>query len=122
MKTIKRLFVIAIAVAITSSAKAQVYNYKLDGPFTTTQSFKVSGVCVMCKHRIENALKKTDGIWSADWNEDSKTLMVSYNRTKTNPDKIQQVIAAIGHDTEKFKASDNVYAALPDCCHYSRKN
>jgi len=35
MKTIKTLFVIAFAILITSTAKAQHFNYKLDGPFAT---------------------------------------------------------------------------------------
>ena len=121
MKTIKRLFVIAIALTVTTFAKAQNYNYKLDGPNTATKTFKVSGVCVMCEHRIENSLKKSAGIWSANWDENSETLQVKYNKTKINPDKIQQLVAAVGHDTEKFKAQDDVYAKLPDCCHYSRK-
>lgn len=122
MKAIKRLFVIAIALTFTVFAKAQAYNYKLDGPVTVIKTFKVNGVCGMCKHRIENSVKKLNGIWSADWSEDSKTLQVKYNRVKVNPEKIQQQVASAGHDTEKFRAADNVYAALPDCCHYQRKS
>src|SRR6266550_462983 len=115
MKTIKALFVIAFALAITSAAKAQ--NYKLDGPFLATAAIKVNGVCDMCKHRIENALKNTAGISSASWNIDSKILLVQYSRTKINPDKIQQLVAAVGHDTEKVRAGGVVYTALPECCH-----
>jgi copper chaperone CopZ len=120
MKTIKALFVIAFAVAITSVAKAQNFNYKLDGPFVATKTISVSGVCDVCKHRIENAVNKLPGIWSSSWDEASKTLLVKYDRAKVNPDKIQQAIAAAGHDTEKFKASAEVYTALPQCCHYQR--
>jgi copper chaperone CopZ len=121
MKTIKTLFVFAIAIAITSLAKAQQYNYKLDGPFAITKALKVNGVCEMCKNRIENAINKSGGIWSANWEEGSKILVVKYDKLKTDPDKIQQVIASVGHDTEKFKASDNTYEMLPDCCHYARR-
>jgi copper chaperone CopZ len=120
MKTIKALFMIAFVLAITSAAKAQ--NSKLDGPFLATKAIKVNGVCDMCKHRIENALKNTPGISSASWNIDSKTLLVQYSRAKINPAKIQQMVAAVGHDTEKIRASDVVYNALPDCCHYPRKS
>jgi len=116
----KALFVIAFAIVATTSANAQ--NSKLDGPFLATKAIKVNGVCDMCKHRIENALKKDPGVSTATWNVDSKTLLVQYFRTKTNPDKIQQLIAAAGHDTEKVGASDVAYNALPDCCHYPRKS
>ena len=122
MKTIKRLFVIAIALTTTSMAKAQQYNYKLDGPFATTRTIKVSGVCAMCEHRIENAVNTLPGVWSSSWDLNSKTLLVKYDRLKANPDKIERRIAEAGHDTEKFKASDAVYSKLPDCCHYSRKS
>ena len=122
MKTIKALFAIAFAITITSVAKAQNYNYKLDGPFTATKTFKVSGTCEMCEHRIENAIKNLPGVWSSYWDIDSRTLQVTYDRLKLNPDKIEQHIAVAGHDTEKFKASDEVYTKLPDCCHYPKRS
>ena len=106
MKTIKRLLVIILALSITSLAKAQNYNYKLDGPFTATKTFKVSGVCEMCKQRIENAINDLPGVWSSKWDVNSKTLMVRYDRVKITPDKMEQLIAAAGYDTEKVKASD----------------
>ena len=120
MKTIKALFVIAFVVSIATGAKAQ--NYKLEGPFLLTKTIKANGACEMCKHRIENALKKSPAVKSAVWDEDSKTAQVQYYKSQINPDQIEQLIAAVGHDTEKFKASGDVYGKLPDCCHYSRIN
>lgn len=120
MKTIKALFVIAFSVTITHAAKAQQYNYKLDGPFTATKTFKVNGVCEMCKNRIESSIKNLAGIWSANWDIDSKTLLVKYDKLKVSPDKIESTIAIAGHDTEKNKATDEVYTKLPDCCHYTK--
>ena len=94
----KAFFILTIAVAIATTAKAQ--NYKLDRPFLATKSIRVNGVCDMCKHRIENAVKKGPGVSTATWNVDSKTLLVQYFRTKTNPAQIQTLVAAAGHDTE----------------------
>ena len=31
-------------------------------------------------------------------------------------DSLQRRIAAVGHDTEAYKATDDVYGALPACC------
>lgn len=121
MKAIKVLFVIAFALTITSTANAQNYNYKLDGPFTATRTIKVSGVCSMCEHRIETAVNSMKGIWSSNWDVNSKTLQVIYDKTKVSPDKIERRVAGAGHDTEKFKASDEEYTRLPDCCHYQRE-
>ncbi|MHA4807890.1 heavy-metal-associated domain-containing protein [Flavitalea flava] len=122
MKTIKALSVMAFALTMTFAAKAQRYNDKLDGPFAVTKAFGASGQCEMCKHRIENAINRLPGIWSSNWNVDTKTVLVKYDRSKINVQKIEQVVAAVGHDTHEFRAKDEVFAALPECCHYQRKS
>lgn len=80
-------------------------------------SFKVSGACVQCKHRIEEAVKGK-GVKTASWNVDTKQLSLVFDPSKTSLDKIQNRIVAVGHDVENKKAKDNVYAELPSCCHY----
>jgi mercuric ion binding protein len=122
MKNMKILFVIAFALTITTITNAQKYNSKLDGPFTVSKTFKVSGICDMCERRIENSIKQLQGVWSSHWDLDSHTLQVTYDRLKLNPEKIQRRLAAAGHDTENFKAGDDVYSKLPECCHYQRKS
>lgn len=84
-----------------------------------TDSIKVSGNCGMCKKRIETALK-VPGVNSADWNEDTQILRVSYDASKISNDDVQKKVAAIGHDTPKFKATDDAYEKLADCCKYDR--
>ena len=74
----------------------------------------------MCKSRIQKTLK-LDGISSAVWSTDTKVLMVAYDSSKISNDEIQKKVAAVGHDTEKYKADDAVYNKLPGCCHYERK-
>jgi membrane fusion protein, copper/silver efflux system len=87
----------------------------------TEASFKVSGNCEMCKARIEHAAKSVRGLQTAVWDIQAKTIRVVYNEKETSQDDIQKAIAKAGHDTEKFKADDNVYNSLPGCCLY-RKN
>ena len=72
----------------------------------------------MCKDRIEEAAKSVDGVESANWETDSELLHLNFNASKTNTDAIQKAVAAVGHDTEKFKAPDDVYKELPGCCLY----
>ncbi|CAN5299078.1 hypothetical protein BH11BAC6_BH11BAC6_09940 [soil metagenome] len=83
----------------------------------TTASFKVFGVCEQCKQRIEGVLK-VKGIASAEWNVDTKMLSVSYDPSKISLDKINNKIAAVGHDTYYKKAKNADYDALPKCCYY----
>jgi Cu(I)/Ag(I) efflux system membrane fusion protein len=79
---------------------------------------KVSGNCEMCKERIETAAKSVAEVAAADWSTETKLLHVSFDGGKTNIDAIQKAIAKVGHDTEKYKAPDDVYNALPECCMY----
>ena len=83
----------------------------------STTTFKVWGVCEMCKHRIEEAAQGK-GVTAATWSEDSKLLSLTFDPKKTSLDKIHNRIAAAGHDTYVKKAADAVYNGLPDCCRY----
>jgi len=87
---------------------------------TEHQMVKVSGNCDQCKDRIETAAKSVSGVTSAEWGAETKMLHVQFDGGKTNLDEIQKAIAKVGHDTEKFKASDAAYKALPECCLYRK--
>lgn len=87
---------------------------------TTELKIKVAGNCDLCKERIETAAKSVSGVSSADWSTETKLLQVQFDASKTNSDAIQKMIAKVGHDTETFKAQDEVYKALPECCLYRK--
>jgi copper chaperone CopZ len=114
MKTLKFIFTAAIAVMFGLSSCAQS---PASAQSSKTETFSVQGSCGMCKSRIEKAAK-LDGVSRAEWNRETKVLTVVFDPAKTSVDAIQQKIAAVGHDTEKYKASDDVYNALPGCCKY----
>jgi Cu(I)/Ag(I) efflux system membrane fusion protein len=78
----------------------------------------VQGACEMCKERIEDAAKSVDGVLKATWMLESKELHLHFDAAKTSLEAISQAIAKAGHDTEKDKAADSVYNALPPCCKY----
>ncbi len=82
-------------------------------------SFKVSGNCEMCEARIEKAALGVNGVKTADWNKETKLLKITFNGD-VNREDVQKSIAAVGHDTGKYKAKDIVYNALPGCCKYER--
>lgn len=83
----------------------------------TTVSFHVSGLCGMCKQRIEKAAN-LKGVESAKWSAADQLLTVKYNSGKATIDQLHQAVADAGHDTELKKANDEVYKSLPDCCLY----
>lgn len=106
-----RFFMLAIIAFASTTSFAQ----------SQTDTIKVYGNCGMCKNRIEKTLK-VEGVTSAVWSPETKLLIVSYDTAKISNDAIQKKIAAVGHDTEKYVADDEVYSKLPGCCLYKRKN
>jgi copper chaperone CopZ len=105
----KNLFVILFILSVSISASAQAK--------VVSTSLKVYGNCSMCKKRIETALDKV-GIKQAVWDTKTKELKVTYNASKITEQQIHETVASVGHDTDKVKAKDEVYADLPFCCLY----
>ncbi|MBM3256225.1 MAG: cadmium-translocating P-type ATPase [Candidatus Moranbacteria bacterium] len=61
-------------------------------------NLKVSGIhCASCVLKIEKALKKEEGIISANVNFALGTLAVEFNPEKTSPDKIKDKVKDIGY-------------------------
>jgi len=106
MKTIK-FFIVLVALTISTVAFAA----------NKTETIKVAGNCETCKARIEKTAK-VDGVTKADWNQKTKILTLVYDPSKVKSDDVQKKIAAVGHDTPKYKATDKAYNALPGCCKY----
>ena len=86
-----------------------------------TEKVKVSGNCGMCEARIEKTTKAVDGVSKADWNKETKVLVVEFDASKTSLDKIEAAVAKVGHDTPLYKADAKTYESLPACCHYDRE-
>ena len=86
-------------------------------PSVVETKFPVSGVCGMCKTRIEKALTIKE-VKFARWDKKSKVLTVAYLSPSISVDSLQQRLAAVGHDAGKYLAPDDVYSELPACCHY----
>jgi periplasmic mercuric ion binding protein len=129
MKTVKIIIIALFSIVLGSNSYAQMTdhskmdmsktstNTKMDMTSSKTETIKVSGNCESCQKRIEKAAK-VDGVSKASWDKDSKLLTLVYDPSKVKSDDIQKKIAAVGHDTEKFKADDKAYDKLPGCCKY----
>ena len=85
-----------------------------------TENFKVYGNCGMCKKTIEGGLSDVEGIISSEWNVETKMMKVKYDESAISLADIKKKIAAVGYDTEKERAEDEVYNKLHGCCQYER--
>jgi len=81
-------------------------------------TLEVDGVCMMCKNRIEKAAIKTKGVKLATWDVSTKELAIVYNEDKVDLKTLEQNLAAVGHDTKNFKATDEAYNSVNPCCKY----
>lgn len=117
MKITSFIAVLFFGIFTSTTSNAQTTDAT---PSVRYETIKVWGNCGMCKETIEGAAKKA-GATTADWNEESKELKVSYAVKKTSSEKIQKKIAKAGYDTKDFTASDKAYKALHGCCKYDRK-
>lgn len=81
-------------------------------------SINVNGNCGMCQTNIETAAKSVKGVLKAHWDADKKILQISYSAGKVSVDDVEKAVAAVGYDTQKYRADDQVYNSLPACCHY----
>lgn len=81
--------------------------------------FYVKGNCASCKARIEKAAKEA-GAHTAEWSPEKQTVILNFDPATTSSDKILKKIADVGHDNEKYQATDSAYHNLPECCLYDR--
>jgi len=87
-----------------------------------SEKFLVNGKCEMCEKRIEMAALSVEGVSKADWNKETKEITVTLDDAKTNVQKVHEAIAAVGHDTNLVKATDDSYTKLAACCKYDRSD
>ena len=117
MKAIISAFILVFSFSVFNTVNAQNQKTAKTNKKVITSEFKVSGVCGMCKDRIEKAAL-IKGVKFAEWTKENQMLKVIYKKGKVKEDDIHKALAKAGHDTEKAKAEDAVYDKLPFCCGY----
>ncbi len=113
LKLISTMFLFLLICQV-SNAQSEKENRGLK-----TEMIKVGGMCNMDKKRIEKAAYSVEGVKKASWSVETDILTLEYESFRKGlVDEVQKKIAEKGNDTEKYKADDKVYNALPQCCHY----
>jgi len=96
----------ALGLGASAQTKAQM-TAKINTP--TVQ-------CELCKKRIEEVLKRYDGVLSVNVNYRKKETTVKYLTDRTNEEIIKTAIANAGYDANEIAATPEVYESLPKCC------
>jgi outer membrane receptor for ferrienterochelin and colicins len=90
------------------------------GAQTSTIVLHVKGNCNMCTERIEKTAEEQRGVESAMYFLEEQLLYLEVNQERFDLAGLEKQLANVGHDTENFKASDEIYQSLPGCCRYDR--
>jgi mercuric ion binding protein len=106
----KKSLIIVFLSIFAFGAKAQ--EKSLD-----TATFKVEGICEMCKERIENAAY-IKGVKKVDWDKETKMITIVYKPGKVTVQQVADSIAKAGHDNEYAKAEMSDYDKVHGCCKY----
>lgn len=112
MKNLKALIASTFIVLFTISSQAQIKN-------AVTSTVEINGNCGMCKKTIETAAYEPK-IAKAEWDEDTHMAVLTFDANKTSEEAILKKIAQAGYDNQSFRAPDDVYAKLHECCRYDR--
>ncbi len=81
----------------------------------------VGGSCGMCTDRIINTVNEIEGVTQASYDLEKQELHIHFLEENTSVDAISKALADVGHDTELYKADNDVYDALPGCCKYRKE-
>ena len=79
--------------------------------------FTAKGCCPMCEDRIVAALD-VPGVRAVEWDQFEEKAVVVYKPKKISEERIQQLVADAGHDTDLYTATDEAYNGLEACCLY----
>ncbi len=112
MKFLSPFLLPCAVILLFTNCTAQIPNAK-------STSVKIYGNCGMCEKTIEKAAY-VKGEVKAEWDQDSKMAVITFDSTKTGMDAVLQRIAAGGYDSDQFKAPAEAYSSLAECCQYER--
>lgn len=113
-------YIIMLSIVLTGFS---IQSQEVEKNKNAKVSFKVDGICGMCKTRIQTAALKTKGVKFAIWDVNTHQLSVIVDERKTAISTIKKNILKAGHDVveadlNKLKATDEAYQTVHPCCRY----
>tara|TARA_Y100001954_G_C15598574_1_gene496807 strand:+ start:453 stop:803 length:351 start_codon:yes stop_codon:yes gene_type:complete len=108
---------ILISISLVFTTLTNAHNNKLN---INSKAVFISGNCELCKSRIEKSAFNTAGVRSANWNINTKELIVQFDKEKFSTKKLLKRIARKGHDSRLIRAKFKNYNKLPYSCKYRK--
>ncbi|OFY61557.1 MAG: hypothetical protein A2V64_06765 [Bacteroidetes bacterium RBG_13_43_22] len=96
MKTIQKLFIAMLLVAVPALLSAQDQNKT-----TETVKFKTSIECNNCVNKVMTNLPQEKGIKDVKCDLGTKEVTVTYQKDKNNPEDIKKAIEKLGYTAKQ---------------------
>lgn len=109
MKKLQLILLLMVAATTVSLAQAKK---KLETVTIKTPTVQ----CEMCKKKVEDFLKREEGVTKSVVDYKRKTTKVTYWTDRTNIENIKTAIANVGYDADDVTANPESYERLPKCC------
>jgi mercuric ion binding protein len=107
----KQLLILLVAILGISST-----SFSQTKPLLSAK-IKTPGVmCEACKARLEEYLKRYDGIGAVTVNYHKGEVVVKYLSDRINIETIKAAIANAGYDADDIPANPDAYKLLPKTC------
>lgn len=108
----KKLILSALIVSSCSLAASAQKSKALKDTIISTPTIQ----CDMCKNKLEQHLKRIDGVTFVNVTPKKKQVRVKYLVDRTDIEMLKASIANAGYDANEIAANPDVYKALPKCC------
>jgi len=105
-----------ILMAIIATAGLSVAGLSQTKPVLTAIIKTPNARCENCKTRIENYLKRYDGVVEVTVNYRKGETKVKYVTDRINIEEIKTAIANCGYDADDVPADEDAYKRLPKTC------
>jgi copper chaperone CopZ len=106
----KMLFVTIAALGLSLAGSTQ------EKPMLTAIIKTPNALCEICKTRIENYLKRYDGILEVTVYYRKGETKVKYLTDRTDIEQVKTAIANVGYDADDVLAAEDIYNRLPKAC------
>lgn len=108
MKQLLPVLLFSLGISLTSAAQTK--------PVQTAKISTPTVQCDMCKKRIEDYLKRYDGVTYINVNYKKKETTVRFLTDRINIEEVKTAIANAGYDADDVPANEDSYKRLPTCC------
>ncbi len=108
----KTKYILTLILALGFTAAFGQFKFKKNKTVTIQSNI----VCGMCIDNLNEMFQDYYAVKKVDYDLKKKTITVTYNRRKTNLEKIEKRISKVGYQANNVLPVQEARAKLAECC------